>query len=128
MARHSKDPRNQVIGVLKARSTVNDVAHQFCCSRETIHDLVNQYNSTASDRVHARPGHALVTTLRAYCITRQLTHIIGLTSNHYCSYFTGFMHKRSLIISYKITDLAFSSTTLQSFTQRANNHTIPCTK
>ena len=120
-APHSKDPRNQFVGVLKAGSMVNDIAHHFGCSRQTIHDLMNWYNSTASVRVRARPGRTRVTTLRPY-------HINSPTSNYYCSAFTWFMHKRSLIISYKITDLAFSSMTLQGFTQRVNDHSIPCTK
>ena len=60
-ARHSKDLRIQVIiGVLKTGSTVNEIAHPFGCSRQTIHDLMNQYNSTASVRVRARPGRARV--------------------------------------------------------------------
>ena len=46
-ARLSKDQRNQVIGVLKAESMVNDTAHHFGCSRQTIHNLVNQYSITA---------------------------------------------------------------------------------
>ena len=69
-APHSKDPRNQVVGVLKAGSTVNDIAHHFGCSRQTIHDLMNRYNSTASVRVRAKPGRAHVTTLRPYYVTR----------------------------------------------------------
>ena len=69
-ARLSKDPRNQVIGVLKAGSTVNDIVHHFGCSRQTIHDLMNRYNSTASVRVHARPGRARVTMLRPYRVIR----------------------------------------------------------
>ena len=69
-ARLSKDPRNQVIGVLKAGSMVNDIAHHFGCSRQTIHDLMNRYNSTASVRIRARPGRACVATLRPYCVTR----------------------------------------------------------
>ena len=32
----SKDPRNQVIGVLKAGSTVNYITQHFDCSRQTI--------------------------------------------------------------------------------------------
>ena len=44
-ARHSKDPRNQVIGVLKAGSTVNDIAHHLGCSRQAIHDLINRHTS-----------------------------------------------------------------------------------
>ena len=62
----SKDQRNQVIGVLMAGSTVNDIAHQFGCSRQTIHYLMNRYNKTGYFRVHARPGRARVTTLRPY--------------------------------------------------------------
>ena len=69
-ARDSKNPRNQVIGVPKAVSTVNDIAHHFGCSRQTIHDLMNRYNSTASVRVRARPGRARVTTLHPYRVTR----------------------------------------------------------
>ena len=70
MARLSKEPRNQVVGVLKAVSTVNDIAHHFGFSRQTIHAFMNRYNSTASVRVRARPGHARVTTLRPYRVTR----------------------------------------------------------
>ena len=65
-ARLPKDQRNQVIGVLMARSTVNDIAHHFGCSRQTIHYLMNRYNQTGYVRVHARPGRARVTTLRPY--------------------------------------------------------------
>ena len=64
--RLSKDQINQVFGVLKAGSTVNDIAHHFCCSKQTIHYLMNQYNRTGYVRVRARPGHARVTTLRSY--------------------------------------------------------------
>ena len=69
-ARDSKNPRNQVIGVLKAGSTVNDIAHHFGCSRQTIYDLMNRNNSTASIRVRARPGRARVKTLHPYRVTR----------------------------------------------------------
>ena len=69
-AHHSKDPRNQVIGVLKEGSIVNDITHHFGCSRQTVHDLMNLYNSTASVGVQARPGHAHVTLLRPYGVTR----------------------------------------------------------
>ena len=64
--RLSRDQRNQVIGELKAGSTVNNIAYHFGCSRQTIHDLMNRYNSIASVRVCARPGRARVTTLRPY--------------------------------------------------------------
>ena len=69
-ARHSKDPSNQIIGVLKMGSVVNDIGHHFGCSRQSIHDLMNRYNSTASVRVRAIPGRACVTTLRPYHVTR----------------------------------------------------------
>ena len=66
MARLSKDQRNQVFGMLKAGSTVDDILHHFGCSRQTIHNLMNRYNSTGSVRFRARPGRARVTTLRHY--------------------------------------------------------------
>ena len=67
-ARLSKDQRNQTIGVLKAGSTVNDIAHHFGCSRQTVHNLMNLYNSSGSVRVRASPGRARVTTLRHYLV------------------------------------------------------------
>ena len=88
------DQRNQVFGVLKAGSTVDDIAHHFCCSRQTTHYLMNRYNRTEYVRVRARPGHARVTTLRSYRVTT-LTH----PRNHFkrqqvLLVFTGFMHIR----------------------------------
>ena len=68
-ARLSKDPRNQVICVLKARSTVQYIAHHFGCSKQTNYDLMKRYNRTASVRVRKRPGRARVTTLRPHCVT-----------------------------------------------------------
>ena len=65
-ARLSKDQRNQVIGVLKAESMVNDIAHHFGCSRQTIHYLMNRYNRTGYVRVRASPCCARVTTLSPY--------------------------------------------------------------
>ena len=65
-ARLSKDQRNQIIGVLKVGSTVNDITHHFGCFRQTVHNLMNQYNSSGSVRVRARPGRARMTTLRPY--------------------------------------------------------------
>ena len=73
IVRHSKDQRNQVIGVLKAGSMVNDTEHDLGCSRQTIHNLMNWYNSSGSVRVHTRPGRACVTTLRPYHVDT-LTH------------------------------------------------------
>ena len=72
-ARLSKDQRNKVFGTLNAGSTVNDIAHHFGCSRQTIHNLMNRYNSTVSVRVRARPGPARLATLRHYCVNT-LTH------------------------------------------------------
>ena len=54
----------------KAGSTVNDIAHHFGCSRQTIHYLINRFNRTVYVRVHAIPGRARVTTLRTYALTR----------------------------------------------------------
>ena len=68
--RLSKDQRNQVFGVLKAGSTVDDIAHHFGCSR---HYLMNRYNRTGYVRVRARPCHARVMTLRSYRV-HTLTH------------------------------------------------------
>ena len=53
-ARLSKDQRNQVIGVLIAGSTVNDIAHHYGCSRQTIYYLVNRYNKTGYVRVRCK--------------------------------------------------------------------------
>ena len=53
-ARLSKDQRNHVIGGLKAGSTVNDIAHQFGCSRRTIHYLMNRYNRSGYVRALAK--------------------------------------------------------------------------
>ena len=64
--RLSKDQRNNVFGVLKAGSTVNDIAHHFGCSRQTINYLMNLYNKPGHVRLRARPGRARVTTLRPY--------------------------------------------------------------
>ena len=69
-----KEQRNQVIGVLKAGYTVNDIVHHFGCSRQTIHNLMNRYTSTGSVRVRARPARARVTTLRPHRVNT-LTHL-----------------------------------------------------
>ena len=73
MTHLSKDQRNQIIGGLKAGSTVNDIAHHFGCSRQAIQYLMNRYNSTGYVRVRARSGRARVTTLRPYHVNT-LTH------------------------------------------------------
>ena len=61
-----KRSNNQVIGVLKAGLTVNDIAHHFGCSRQTILNLMNRYKSSGSVRVRARSYRARVTALRLY--------------------------------------------------------------
>ena len=124
-ARLSKDQRNQVIGVLEEGSTVNDITPHFGCSRQTIHYLMNRYNSTASVRARARPGRARVTTLRPYLVNA-LTHPRNRFKRQpFFLVFTGFMHKRKQAISCQITDLLFSSGTMQRLIQHVNNHTIP---
>ena len=64
--RLSKDQRIQVFGVLKAGSTVDDIAQHFGCSRQTINHLMNWYNRNEYVRARARPGHERVMTLRYY--------------------------------------------------------------
>ena len=74
--RLSKDQRNQVIGVLTATSMVNDIANHFGCSRQTIHDLMNQYNELGLSEfvqdlvVHVWQRYVLI------ALTRQFTHVI----------------------------------------------------
>ena len=92
--RLSKDQRNQVFGVLKAGSMVNDIAHHFGCPRQTIHYLMILYNRTGYVRVHARPGHARVTTWRSYRVNT-LTHQRNrFKRQQLLLVFTGFMHIR----------------------------------
>ena len=126
--RLSKDQRNQVIGVLTAGSTVNDIAHHFGSSRQTIHDLMNGYNRTGSVRVRARPGRARVTTLRPYHVN---------TSIHQHNHFNqqplllgAYGVHAQMIINYfmQIADLSFFGMAMQGLTQRLNNHTILCSK
>ena len=72
-----EDQRNQAIGMLWAGSMVNNIAHHFGRSRQTIHNLVNRLLGqpgtvqdlscepvTGSARDRARPsGRARATTL-----------------------------------------------------------------
>ena len=91
--RLSKDQRNQFIGVLMAGSTVNDIAHHFGCSRQTIHYLMNLYSRTGYVRVRARPGRARVTTLRTYRVNT-LTHPGNRFKRQKVLFvFTGLIHK-----------------------------------
>ena len=92
-ARLSKDQRNQVIGVLKTGSTVNDIAHHFDCSRQTFHYHMNPHNKTEYVRVRARPGSARVMTLRPFRVN-MLTHRRNRFKRQpLLLVFTGFMHK-----------------------------------
>ena len=92
--RLSKDQRNQVIGVLMAGSTVNDIASHFSCSRQTIHCLMNRYNITGYVRVRARSGRARVTTLRPNRVDA-LTHPRNpFKRQPLLLLFSGFMRKR----------------------------------
>ena len=125
-ARLSKDQRNQVIGVLIAGSTVNDIAHHFGCSRQTIHYLMNRYNKSGYVRARARPGRARVTTLRHYRVNALTRPRNRFKRQPLLLVFEGFMHKRYLVVLCKLTDLAFSSMTMQGLTQHVNNHIIPC--
>ena len=77
-----------------AGSTVNDIAHHFGCSRQTIHYLMNRYNKTGYVRVLARPGRARVMTLRPYRVNA-LTHPLNRFKRQpLLLVFTGFTHKR----------------------------------
>ena len=109
-------------------STVNDIAHHFGCSRQTIHNLMNRYNRTGSVRVRASPGRARVAMLHPYRFK---------TSFHPCYHFDQQtlllgvygVHAQKIINHLcKIMDLAFFSMTMQGVTQCVNNHTIPCSK
>ena len=99
-ARHSKDPRNQVIGVLKVGFTVNDIMHHFGCSRQTIHDLMNRYTSTASVKspckTLSRKGDNVTSSSR-YTLIHPRNRF---NQQPLLLAFTGFMLKTSLIISY----------------------------
>ena len=125
-ARLSKDQRNQVIGVLIAGSTVNGVAHHCGCSRQTIHYIMNRYNKTGYVRVRASPGRSRVTTLSPYRVNALTRPRNRFKRQPLLLIFTGFMHKRYLVIMCKLTDVAFSGMTMQGLTQHVNNHIIPC--
>ena len=88
-----KDQRNQVIGVLMAGYTVNDIAHNFGCSRQTIHYLMNLYNKTGYVRARARPGRARVTKLRSYRVNTLTDPRKRFKRQPLLLVFTGFMHK-----------------------------------
>ena len=97
-----EDQRNQAIGMLRAGSMVNNIAYHFGRSRQTIHNLVNRLlgqPGTVQDLVaHVRQRYVLV------ALSRLLSYVIILTSNHYCLAVSGFMYKRSFIVSCKITE------------------------
>ena len=92
-ARLPKHQRNRVLGVLMAGSTVNDIAHHFGCSRQTIHYLMTRNNKTGYASFRARPGRARVATLRPYRVNT-LTHPRKRFKRQpLLLVFTGFMHK-----------------------------------
>ena len=93
-ARLSKDQRNQVICVLMAGFTVNDIAHHSGCSKQTFHYLMNRYNKIGYVRVCARPGRARVTTLRPYRVNALANPRNGFKRQPLLLVCTGFMHKR----------------------------------
>ena len=92
--RLSKDQRNQAFDVLKAGFTVDEIAHHFGCSRQTIHYLMNRYNITGYVRVRARPGHARVTTLRSYRVNTLTHQRYHFKRQQVLLVFTGFMYIR----------------------------------
>ena len=127
-ARLSKGQRNQIIGVLRSGSTVNGIAHHFCCSRQTIYNLMNRYNKTGSVRVRARPRRANVTTLPPYRVNtlihprnrfHQQPLLLGVNGIHAQKIINLFMQNNGLRIF---------SMTIQGLTQRVNNNTIQCLK
>ena len=73
----SEDQRNQANGTLRAGTTVNNIAHHFGYSRQTIHNLVNRYNN-GSVRDSARPSRAHATMLHTYPV---------ITLNHLHNHF-----------------------------------------
>ena len=92
-ARLPKDQRNQVIGVRMAGSTVNDIAHHFGCSRQTIHYPMNRYNKIGYVRDRARPGRARVTTSSPYRVNTLAHPRKHFKRQPLLLVFTGFMHK-----------------------------------
>ena len=78
----------------KAGFTVNDIAHQFGCSRQTIHYLISGTTELGMSEFVQRPGRASVTTLRPYRVNT-LTHPRNrLKRKPLLLVFTGFMLKR----------------------------------
>ena len=125
-ARLSKDQRNQVIGVLMAGSTVDEIAHHFGCSRQTIHYLMNGNNKTGYVRASARPGRARVTTLRPYSVNA-LTHPRNRFKTATIIARPYGVHAQKIISHFvQNNGLAFFSMAMQGLTQHVNNHIIPC--
>ena len=127
-ARLSKSQRNQIIGVLRSGSTVNGIEHHFCCSKQTIYNLMNQYNKTGSVRDRARPGRTIVTTLPPYRVNtlihpryrfNQQPLLLGVNGIHAQKIINLFMQNNGPRIF---------SMTIQGLTQRVNNNTIQCLK
>jgi hypothetical protein len=56
MPRLSKNDRNQVVGMLRADMSVNDVAPHCVCSMQTFHNLTTLYVTTGSVTDWPRSG------------------------------------------------------------------------
>ena len=92
---------------------VNDIAHYFGCSRQTIHDLMNRYNSTVSVRVSALTWSRTcdnVTSLSHYTLTHprnrfnQQPKLLGLYGVHTQKIINLFIQNNAMI---KITSTSF---------------------
>lgn len=64
MPRLSENERNQAVGMLRAGTSVNDVALHFRCSRQTIHNLTTRLAATGSVTDRSRSGRPRVTSRR----------------------------------------------------------------
>jgi hypothetical protein len=60
---HGND-RNQAVGMLRAGTSVNDVALHFVCSRQTIHNLKTRYATIGSVKDRPRSGRPRATSRR----------------------------------------------------------------
>lgn len=72
MPRLAENQRNQAVGMLRAGTSVNDVALHFGCSRQTIHNLTTRYATTGSVTDRPRSGRPRATS-------RRDDHVITLT-------------------------------------------------
>ena len=108
--------------MLTAGSTVNDIAHHFGCSRQTIHNLMNRHNSTGSVRFRARPGRARATTLRHHRVN-MLTHPRNRFNQQPLLIRVQGVCAQKIIYHFLQKN---GPGIFQHATQSWNNHTIPC--